>query len=311
MRGRMCLAIAAATWSAPAVSSHRPHRYTPGAVLGALLVVACGQSQPLEPGTSGAAMSDTGTTDTADIVTASEVGPDMSASQAQPDMPAPDTCEPKTCGAVGEMCGVLADGCGGELDCGDCLEPDICGGGGLDNVCGGPCVGVRAIFFDLGDTLVESDGGDMFVERPGAAAMISELKALGLRVGIITNTPPGFTRQDLEDLLVDPSLLEEFEVVLLSSEATSPPKPDPALFGEAHALLGDGPPIEQVAFVTENLADIADLAEAPTQGARAAGMLGVHLSAATPSPLAEYTVAPDQLGAIVAIAEAQWLRCDR
>ena len=38
-------------------------------------------------------------------------------------------------------------------------------------------------------------------------------------------------------------------------------------------------------------------------------MLGVHLSAAAPSPLADYTIAPDQLSAIVSLAETQWLAC--
>jgi FMN phosphatase YigB (HAD superfamily) len=283
---------------------------TPGAVLGALLIAACGTgspSQTLDTQTSEAATSGPSTTDTSHAVPTGTATSQASTS-GQPDLP-PDACEPTTCMAAGKTCGVVPDGCDGELDCGDCSEPETCGGGGVDNVCGQPCVAVRAIFFDLGDTLVESDGGDMFVERPGAEAMIAELKALGMRVGIITNTPPGFTMQDLEDLLVDPTFLDEFEVVLPSSLAASPPKPDPAIFGEAHAMLIDPPPIAEVAFVSENLAEVADQALAPTQGARAAGMLGVHLSAAPPSPLADVTIAPDQLDMLVSLAETQWLAC--
>lgn len=173
-----------------------------------------------------------------------------------------------------------------------------------------PCVSVRAIFFDLGDTLVVSDGGDLFVERPGASATIAALKAMGMRVGIITNTPAGYTRQDLEGLLADPGLLDAFEVVLLSSEAASPPKPDPQIFAEAHGLLNDAPPIAEVAFVSENLAEMADQAQAPTQGARAAGMVGIHLSPEPPSPLADYTIAPDELETLLSLAEAEWLACD-
>jgi len=291
---------------------HPPHRWTtPGAIIGALLLVACGeggQSSALETGTSGATTPDTGTSDTgtSEVVTS---GADTSQA-SQPDMP-PGACEPTTCMAAGKTCGVIPDGCEGELDCGGCIDPDTCGGGGVDNVCGHPCVAVRAILFDLGDTLVESDGGDLFVERPGAAAMVAELKALGMRVGVVTNTPPEFTRQDLEDLLVDPGFLDEFELVLLSSEAASPPKPEPAIFVEAHGSLVDAPPIDEVAYVSENLAEVADQALAPTQGARAAGMLGIHLSAAAPSPLADYTIAPDQLDTIVSMAGTEWLACGR
>jgi hypothetical protein len=44
-------------------------------------------------------------------------------------------CTPKSC-AVGHDCGVIPDGCGGTLDCGDCTTPDTCGGGGTPGVCG-------------------------------------------------------------------------------------------------------------------------------------------------------------------------------
>lgn len=296
------------------------------AVLGALMLVGCGEaeSHTLDTGTADTATAPTATSEavtsgaqTSDVTTTDVTTTDVTHSHITtsydppPDIPPPDECEPTTCVAAGKTCGVIADGCEGELDCGDCVDPDICGGGGVDNVCGHPCVAVGAIFFDLGDTLVESDGGDLFVERPGAAAMVAELKGLGMRVGLITNTPPDFTRQDLEDLLVNPDLLDEFEVVLLSSEAASPPKPSPEIFIEAHGLLIDAPPIDEVAFVTENLAEVADQAQAPTQGARAAGMLGVYLSAAPASPLADYTIAPDQLDMLVSLAETEWLDCVR
>lgn len=306
------------------------------AVLGALLVVGCGEaeSHTLDTGTADTATAPTGTSEavtsgaqtpdvttsgvtttdvtTTDVTTTDVTGSHITTSDdPPPDMPAPDECEPTTCVAAGKTCGVIADGCEGELDCGGCVDPDVCGGGGIDNVCGHPCVAVGAIFFDLGDTLVESDGGDLFVERPGAAAMVAELKGLGMRVGLITNTPPDFTRQDLEGLLVNPDFLDEFEVVLLSSEAASPPKPSPEIFIEAHGLLVAPPSIDEVAFVTENLAEVADQAQAPTQGARAAGMLGVHLSAAPASPLADYTIAPDQLDMLVSLAETEWLDCVR
>jgi hypothetical protein len=33
---------------------------------------------------------------------------------------------------------VIGDGCGGMIDCGMCVAPNTCGGGGLANVCGAP-----------------------------------------------------------------------------------------------------------------------------------------------------------------------------
>jgi hypothetical protein len=47
------------------------------------------------------------------------------------------TCTPRTCAQVNAGCGPLADGCGGLLQCGTCPLPQICGGGGTSNVCGG------------------------------------------------------------------------------------------------------------------------------------------------------------------------------
>src|SRR5438445_1771779 len=46
------------------------------------------------------------------------------------------TCTPTTCAAQGKNCGTILDGCGGTLACGTCAAPQICGGGGIANVCG-------------------------------------------------------------------------------------------------------------------------------------------------------------------------------
>lgn len=167
-----------------------------------------------------------------------------------------------------------------------------------------PCDAIEVVFFDLGDTLVAFDG-DLFQPRPGAAETIAALQAAGVRLGVVTNTTPGWDLQDLRDVLATPSMLDAFEVVLLSSQASSPPKPSAAIYAEAHALLVDGPPIEQTAFVTETLDDIADQAVAPTEGARAAGMFGVWLGDG-PTPLADDVIDPDDL---LALATADWLSC--
>jgi hypothetical protein len=46
-------------------------------------------------------------------------------------------CTPKSCLEMGADCGPVADGCGGIVDCGTCAPPQICGGGGVANKCGG------------------------------------------------------------------------------------------------------------------------------------------------------------------------------
>ena len=46
-------------------------------------------------------------------------------------------CVPMTCQALGVSCGPNGDGCGGIVQCGTCVQPQFCGGGGYGQ-CGGP-----------------------------------------------------------------------------------------------------------------------------------------------------------------------------
>ncbi len=45
-------------------------------------------------------------------------------------------CTPRTCADLNYTCGAAGDGCGGALQCGACVSPQFCGGGGF-NTCGG------------------------------------------------------------------------------------------------------------------------------------------------------------------------------
>ena len=53
-----------------------------------------------------------------------------------PDVPTP--CQPKTCGQLGVECGPAGDGCGALIQCGNCVSPETCGGGGEPSKCGAP-----------------------------------------------------------------------------------------------------------------------------------------------------------------------------
>lgn len=161
---------------------------------------------------------------------------------------------------------------------------------------------LRAVFFDLGDTLVEAGPGGLFVLRAGAQETVDQLQAAGVQLGVITNVPAGWTREDLEAILADPGFLDEFDVLVLSSQAPAP-KPDPQIYLHAHGLLPTAVPIGETAFVGETLSEIADSETNPTSGARAVGMIGIHLSDAPPSPLADYTLPTDGLLELVALHE--------
>jgi FMN phosphatase YigB (HAD superfamily) len=168
----------------------------------------------------------------------------------------------------------------------------------------GPCEPpVGAVLFDFGETLATHQG-EVYEPFPDTLDTIHALQELGLPLGILSNTDPGWTEQDLRDLLTVPELLDEFDLVLLSSQASSPPKPDPDIFVEAHSLLPGAPALERVAFVTEELDHLADKPAQPTEGARAAGMVGILL-AESGGPRADYVVST-----LSEIATASWLRCE-
>lgn len=61
------------------------------------------------------------------------------------------TCEPLTCNGLGKNCGTLSDGCGNELDCGRCSEPETCGAN-VPNVCSCAATPTAAMCADAGFT---------------------------------------------------------------------------------------------------------------------------------------------------------------
>lgn len=150
---------------------------------------------------------------------------------------------------------------------------------------------LRAIYFDLGNTLVDQTNPAPYPLFPTAQATIDALQARGLALGIITNVPAGWDRGDLEALLVQPAFLDEFDILVLSSEAPAP-KPNPAIYSHAYEQLTQPrPTVAATAFVGETIAEIGNAVENSTLGARAIGMTGIHLSNGTPNPIADVTIA--------------------
>jgi hypothetical protein len=50
--------------------------------------------------------------------------------------PGPEGCFPLSCAQQGLNCGPAGDGCGNLLNCGACMAPETCAGGGKPGVCG-------------------------------------------------------------------------------------------------------------------------------------------------------------------------------
>ncbi len=103
---------------------------------------------------------------------------------------------------------------------------------------------LRAIYFDLGNTLVDQTNPAPYPLFPTAQATIDSLQARGLALGIITNVPAGWDRSDLEALLAQPAFLDEFDILVLSSEAPAA-KPDPAIYTHAYDQLALPRPVSR------------------------------------------------------------------
>jgi FMN phosphatase YigB (HAD superfamily) len=120
-----------------------------------------------------------------------------------------------------------------------------------------PYHGLRAVLFDLGDTLmieeseVKDDTGTTQQASllPGAASLVRELHALGVPLALVAdsrpNTPPNVLRQH--------GLLDLFDILAIS-EVVGATKPDPRIFEVALDALGIAPEeVHRVAMVGNHL----------------------------------------------------------
>jgi len=138
------------------------------------------------------------------------------------------------------------------------------------------------VFFDLGDTLVRSPTEWV----PGAKNVLTTLRGMNLRLGVISNTGQLTRAQLLQQLPTDFDLsVFEPALVLFSSEVGIE-KPSLAIFQLAAQRAGAG--VHQCLFCTENLTD--------SVAAQRAGMLAARVQKPPASDIATLIQAVQSAG---------------
>lgn len=79
-------------------------------------------------------------------------------------------CVPQTCEELRANCGALDDGCGTEIQCGECPEGRECGAEGIPNVCGCPPQSCDALGVECGEA---ANGCGATIDCGGCAAGVS------------------------------------------------------------------------------------------------------------------------------------------
>ncbi len=136
----------------------------------------------------------------------------------------------------------------------------------------------KVIFFDLGDTLVIAKNGWV----PGAKTVISQLRAKGYRLGLISNTGD-MTRDQLLAILpqdFDLSIFEE-NLIILSSEV-GVKKPSLDIFSMAIKKANVKP--SECLFCTESLLDTL-----------AAEQVGIHVARLQKPPTSDVASIVEEL----------------
>jgi putative hydrolase of the HAD superfamily len=105
--------------------------------------------------------------------------------------------------------------------------------------------------------------------RPEGPALIADVRAAGLRTGLLTSKLVAFLSREV---VARSELLSSFDVLLDESE-TGVAKPDPRAYEQAAAAMGLDP--AGIVFVDDDPANVA--------GAVAAGMAGVQFDVTDPS----------------------------
>jgi len=128
---------------------------------------------------------------------------------------------------------------------------------------------IKVVFFDIGNTLGTRDNTGFHVFGDTKALLTGMRNALGLRVGVITNLPPGMSTSDISDILRDAGLLQLLDPkgVITSVDAKAE-KPANAIYRFAAQQMGVQP--EECLYVGE--------APDEVEGALQAGMAAIQKS---------------------------------
>lgn len=95
---------------------------------------------------------------------------------------------------------------------------------------------MKAVIFDLGDTLVSQESG---LALPFAVEVLEELRGK-YKLGLVCNTRSDMTVEGVRGILGEAGIPDVFDVVVVSGEL-GVSKPDPGIFGVALEGLGVEP----------------------------------------------------------------------
>jgi len=146
----------------------------------------------------------------------------------------------------------------------------------------------RVVFFDIGDTLgsvsLSDDGSLLFTPYQQTILVLQSLKALRIGLGLISNTPDGFSISAIGEV---GHYFDTTSLRIFSSEV-GVSKPSPAIFQlaltRARSVMGSQLAAEQCVFVGE---DPKERDSAHSVGMRVASSINEAIEFAKNSPIIE------------------------
>lgn len=127
---------------------------------------------------------------------------------------------------------------------------------------------LKAIFFDIGGTLGKVEPMSLKLHLfPDTVSILGAARALGLRLGVITNVPDDVDRDRVRGILAEARIDHFFnDNALITSTEAGSFKPTTAIY--LHAAEAMKLPVDSCVYVDQNPVQVA--------GAVAAGMQGVR-----------------------------------
>lgn len=140
-------------------------------------------------------------------------------------------CGLVTCASAGATCGPIGDGCGDAIDCGTCLNEQICGGDGTRFTCGTGSACVRRTCAEAGATCGRvSDGCGSLTASCGTCPSGEECGVAG--VANACGVPP------CVGLCLQQDACANQQKTTIRGKVTAPGHADTSLWGEADPIYG-------------------------------------------------------------------------